>query len=207
MIMPCDIRFMRWLVYSCLTTALLLAVAITSLAQKDAAPTPDTKPVENRKARSRQRTENAGNVQVIYSATSKRKLVSLGNKNSNYIMIDWLKPAGERITLVKDLLEIKLKIFSSHAIRKENVVVYHNQQRLGSRMDESGLLGDMQEFNYSNAIALMEGANEVVVEVTSNGMTKRSDPLVVHRNGNDVTIRAMGAAPATADRSTSVYWW
>lgn len=207
MIMVSDIRFMRWFVYSCLTTALLVAVAVSSLAQKDAAPATDTKPVENRKARSRQRAEHAGDEQVVYSATSKRKLVSLGKKNNNYIMIEWLKPAGERITLAKELLEIKLKIFSSHPIRNDNVVVYHNQQRLASKMDESGLLGDMREFNYSNAVSLTEGVNEIVVEVTSNGMTKRSDPVVVHKSGKSATIRAMGAAPAATDRSTSVYWW
>lgn len=207
MIMVCNIPFMRWLINSCLTTALLLAVAVSSLAQKDVTPTPDSKPIENRKARSRQKDENAVNVQVVYSATSKRKMISLGNKTSNYILIDWLKPTGDRVTLEKDLLEIKLKIISSHAIRNENVVVYHNQKRLGSRMDESGLLGDMQEFNYTNAISLTEGVNEIVVEVKSNGMTRRSDPLVVHRTGKVASVRAMGAASAAAERSTSVYWW
>lgn len=189
-----------------LATGLLLLVAISSLAQEDSPPGTNNK-VEIRKKKNREKEERNGDEKVVYSGKSKSVKVNLGSGKHDYILIDWVKPAGDNIVLQDGHLEIKLKIFSPDVIRNENVVVYHNQERLGSKMDVSGLLGDQKEFNYTNRILLAEGVNEIIVKITTATLTKSSDPLIVHKNGNKVSMRAMGAASTVDNSSTSVYWW
>jgi hypothetical protein len=144
---------------------------------------------------------------VVYSGKSKSMKVTLGTMKNDYILIDWIKPAGDNIVLKDGHLEIKLKIFSPHVIRDEHIVVYHNQEWLGSKMDVSGLLGDQKEFNYTNRVLLAEGVNEIIVKITTATLTKSSDPLIIHKNGIKVSMQAMGAASTVDNPSTSVYWW
>lgn len=190
-----------------LTTALLLFAAVSSLAQEDSPPGTNSKRIEIRKKKNREREDSNEREKVVYSATSKTRKVTLGSGKHNYIVIDWVKPVGDNFVLQDGYLEIKLKIFSPDAVRNENIVVYHNQQRLGSKMDVGGLLGDQKEFNYTNRVLLAEGVNEIIVKVTTEKMTKSSDPLVVQKSGKTVSISALGAASSVDNPSTSVYWW
>jgi hypothetical protein len=202
-------RDIRSFSFTCiwLTTALFLFVAISAPAQEDSLPGTNSKRMETRKKKNREREDKNETGKVVYSATSKSMKVNLGSGKHNYILIDWVKPAGENIVLQDGHLEIKLKIFSPDLVRDQNVVVYHNQERLGSKMDVSGLLGGQKEFNYTNRVLLVEGVNEIIIKVTTEKLTKSSDPLIVHKSGNTVSVRAMGVASPYDNPSTSVYWW
>jgi hypothetical protein len=190
--------------YLFLITCFVIALACDIRAQDETGNGSKRRRVELKKKKDT-KTNPAGD--VVYSATSKAVMVNLGSDRNNYIIIDWVKPAGGDIVLQNGHLEIKVKIFSPEAIRKENVVVYHNQQRLGSKMDVTGLLGQQKEFNYASQVPLTEGVNEIVVKVTTDKLTKSSDPLVVHKNGQKVSIQAMGASLHAANPLTSIYWW
>lgn len=143
---------------------------------------------------------------VVYSGTSQAVKISLGKK-SDYILIDWIKPGSEAIKLDNGYLDIKLKIFSTQVLQRENVIVFHNQERQGSKMDVSGLFGDQKEFNYTNRIALVEGANEIVVKVMTDKQTVTSEPLVIFKKGATVSVQPMGASTGAPKSSSSIYWW
>ena len=142
---------------------------------------------------------------IVYSGKSQAVKVSLGKK-SDYILIDWVKPEPEAISLDNGFLDIKLKIFSDEAIQRENVVLFHNQERLGSKMDVAGLFGDQKEFNYSNRVALEEGINEIVVQVVTDKQKVSSAPLILHKKGTTISGQSMGVTTALKF-SGSIYWW
>ena len=192
--------------YFGLTAGLLLIIAINSLAQETVSGTSENG-VEIGKKKRRHQEERNKDGKVIYSGKSKSARVSIASKKHDYIIIDWVEPAGENITVQDGKLEIKLKIFSPEVIRNENIAVYHNQERLSSKMDVSGLLGQQNEFNYGNRVLLTDGVNEIIVQVTSGELVKRSNPLIVHKNGTAVSVQAMGAASTVSNPATSVYWW
>jgi hypothetical protein len=143
----------------------------------------------------------------VSTGKSQAMTISVGGKKKDYILIDWSTAAGENLPIKDGQLDVQAKIFSTTAIKPANVVLYHNRQRLGSRMDVSGLYGQQQEFNYTNRIALTDGANEIVLEVTTEKQNKKSEPLIVFRKGKTVTIQPLGATRETPRGVASVYWW
>ena len=185
----------------------LIAVTIRVSAQEETDAGTKKERVEIRKKRNNRNGETEEGGSLIYSGKSKAMMVNLGSKKNDYIIVDWVKPTGENITLQDGHLEIKLKIFSSDVIGNENVVLYHNQERLGAKMEVSGLLGQQKEFNYASKVLLTEGVNEIIVKVTTDKLTKSSDPLIVHKNGKAVSMGRMGAAPRVENPSTTIYWW
>ena len=140
---------------------------------------------------------------IVYSGKSQAVKVSLGKK-SDYILIDWIKPEPEAISLDNGFLDIKLKIFSDEAIQRENVVLFHNQERLGSKMDVAGLFGDQKEFDYSNRVALEEGINEIVVQVVTDKQKVSSAPLILHKKGTTISGQSMGVTIAPKFPAVSI---
>ena len=143
---------------------------------------------------------------TVYSGKSQSMAVNLGKKNE-FLIIDWVKPGNEPIKLDKGYLDIKLKIFSPDVIYRENVSVFHNNQRQSAKMDVSGLFGEQKEFNYTDKIQLVEGVNEIIVKVATGKQAKSSEPLIVNKKGTNVSVEAMGASVETTKPASSVYWW
>lgn len=193
--------FLVWLI-----TALLFLLAICALAQDHPEGTRKSRHVDVRKVKNTSVGQQNETGKIIFSGKSKSMTVNLDSKKQEYIIFDWVQPASENITLKDGRIDIRLKIFTSHPIRNEDVIVFHNQQRLGSKMDVSGLLGDQKEFNYENKVLLVEGVNEIAVQVTTAALTRTSDPIIVQKNGKAASLRPMGAS-STANPLTSVYWW
>lgn len=193
--------FLVWLI-----TALLFLLAVCALAQDHPEGTRKSRHVDVRKARNNSVGQQNETGKIIFSGKSKSMTVNLDSKKQEYIIFDWVQPASENITLKDGRIDIRLKIFTSHPIRNEDVMVFHNQQRLGSKMDVSGLLGDQKEFNYENKVLLVEGVNEIAVQVTTAALTRTSDAIIVQKNGKAASLRPMGAS-STANPLTSIYWW
>lgn len=143
---------------------------------------------------------------IRFSGRSKPMAINVSRGDNEYIIIDWMKPTGEAVALQDGNLEIKLKIFSNANISRDNVVVYQNQQRLSSKMGVGGLFGQQKEFNYTDLIPLIEGLNELTVEVSVDGVTKKSESLIVHKKGKAVSVQPLGAS-GTVNPQSSIYWW
>jgi hypothetical protein len=142
-----------------------------------------------------------------FSGRSKPAAISVRSGKNEYIIIDWMKPSPGSITMKDGYLDIKLKIFSDSAVGYENVAVYQNGERVSAKMGTGGLLGQQSEFNYSDRISLVEGSNELIVQVTLGDRIGKSQPLVVHKRGQSVSLEPMGATVSSVDPLTSVYWW
>jgi hypothetical protein len=156
-----------------------------------------------KKKKAKEETADTG----VSTSKSQAMTINIGGKKKDYILIDWSNAAGENIPLKDGQFELQAKIFSTTAIKPGNVVLYHNRQRSGARMDVSGLYGQQQEFNYTNRVVLTEGANEIMLEVTTEKQSKKSEPLMVFRKGRTITIQPLGGARETPRGVASVYWW
>lgn len=143
---------------------------------------------------------------IVYSGKSESKTVKISNQKIRPVIIDWIRPTPGDLKLTGDMLDISLKIIAPQMVKKENIVILHNQQVAGSKMDVAGLYGDQKEFTYNNQVALTEGVNEIIVHVTTNEGTKTSRPVVVRKQGKVISMDVMGAS-ADPKSHTSVYWW
>ncbi|MBT1687585.1 caspase family protein [Dawidia soli] len=190
--------------YCMLALAVMLAASVATHAQ-DGSDGKKKTGLFGRKKKKEQGTD--GGVNEVSTGKSQSMTINIGGKKKDYILIDWSNAAGENIPLKDGQLEVQAKIFSTTALKPGNVVLYHNRQRSGARMDVSGLYGQQQEFNYTNRVALNEGANEIVLEVTTEKQSKKSEPLVVFRKGRTITIQSLGATRDTPRGVASVYWW
>ena len=196
----------RPVVHLCMLTLMVFAIGSVSNAQPGAVEKVGQR-TDAKKKKNKNGSVNGQLALTVYSATSQAKTVNLGASKSDFIIIDWAEPAGENITLVDGYLQIKLKMFSSSVINKDDIVVYHNQSRKASKMDVSGLFGEQKEFTYTDRLLLAEGSNEILVEVASGKLIKRSKALVIHKNGKTISARPFGVSQVTNHSSTSVYWW
>lgn len=144
---------------------------------------------------------------LLFSGRSKPMTINVRSGGSDYIIIDWVKPTPDEVIANDGYLDVKLKIFSNREIRSENIAVYQNDQKITAKMGVGGLFGQQNEFNYNDRIALIEGPNELTVEVTAGNLVRRSDPVVVMRRGTAVSLGPLGASSSSVDPMTSVYWW
>lgn len=186
--------------YCFLIAAFLLSSTFCALAQKESSS--NRKLFKQRKHQSKKAKDT-----VVYSGRSRSMSITLGAKKKPYIIIDWIEPGDGPITLYKGFLTVKVKVFSPVLIHSEDVVVYHNEKLLGSKMDVSGLFGQQNEFNYSNRIPLVEGTNKIVVKVSKDSLQKSSEPLIVNKKGNVASITQLGSYSTSSKATTSIYWW
>jgi hypothetical protein len=186
-----------------LALAIMLGATMATYAQDGSEGGKKRVGLFGKRKKTKEETADAG----ISTSKSQAMTINVGGKKKDYILIDWSNAAGENIPLKDGQFDLQAKIFSSIAIKPGNVVLYHNRQRSGARMDVSGLYGQQQEFNYTNRVALTEGANEIVLEVTTEKQSKMSEPLIVFRKGRTVTIQPLGTARETPRGVASVYWW
>jgi hypothetical protein len=189
--------------YRMLALAIMLGATMATYAQEGSEGGKKRVGLFGKKKKTKQETADTG----VSTSKSQAMTINVGGKKKDYILIDWSNPAGENIPLKDGQFDLQAKIFSTIAIKPGNVVLYHNRQRSGARMDVSGLYGQQQEFNYTNRVTLTEGANEIVLEVTTEKQSKKSEPLIVFRKGRTVTIQPLGAARETPRGVASVYWW
>ena len=144
---------------------------------------------------------------IRFTGKSKPRNISVRAGASDYIIVDWVNPSVVELRSADGYLEIKLKIFSNNVIKRENITVWQNRQRISSKMGVGGLFGEQKEFNFTDRIALVEGVNELVVEVSLDSMTRQSEPLIVHRRGGAVSLQPMGVSYSSMDPLSSIYWW
>ena len=188
----------------CYAMAMLTLLMVSEAVNGQAVSGAGVKKVDLKKKKGK--NGNASTTDPVYTGTSGGKKISLGKKNE-FLIIDWVKPGTDPIKLDNGYLDIKVKIFSPDVVYRENVTVFHNKERLGSKMDVSGLFGDQKEFNYTDRIQLVEGVNEIIVKVATTKQSKSSEPLIINRKGNDVSTEAMGAAVTSVKPTSSIYWW
>lgn len=99
-------------------------------------------------------------------------------------------------TVKNNNVTIKLMVFSSEPLSKDNFQVVINGRRTeGAKYGETVIKpfkkaekiqpAAVYRYNYINNVFLYKGRNEIELEITINGVTRKSPPLIRNYNGED----------------------
>jgi len=145
---------------------------------------------------------------IVASDKSKPKSISIKKKNEEFLVMDWIAPLGKKLNISGNVIEIKMKVISSQVVEREDIILYHNDRRIGSKADEVSLFGNVNEteFTYKNQVLLDEGQNKIQLGIETKNGIKKSEPKFLKKEGNNlVDVTAKHEFPIDAV-GLAIYW-
>jgi len=163
----------------------------------------------------RKKTENVGSsnkkADKEVSIAGKKKTVNLSKKGkSDFFVVEWISPLGNKVYVDGDQVELRLKVISSDPISKKDIIIYKNGQAIGSKSDEVSLFGNQgqTEFTYKNKVWLSEGINRLQVAVRKGDVVKKSKSKFLNKDRKGISsVKVSGQKEVHEPITRSDIFW